>query len=60
MKRTEMQSQLGLKHEDHFREAYLVPVLKAGLMEMTISDKPNSRLQKRECVSPENVSARAF
>jgi ATP-dependent DNA helicase RecG len=46
MKRTEMQGALGLKHEDHFREAYLIPALRAGLIEMTIPDKPNSRLQK--------------
>lgn len=46
MKRTEMQAQLGLKHQDHFRDAYLVPALGAGLMEMTIPSKPNSRLQK--------------
>jgi hypothetical protein len=37
---------LGLKHEDHFRKAYLVPALKAGLIEMTIPDKPRSSKQK--------------
>ena len=46
MKRTEIQQALGLKHEDHFRAAYLVPALEAGLIEMTIPDKPRSRLQK--------------
>jgi ATP-dependent DNA helicase RecG len=46
MKRQEMQTSLGLKHEEHFREAYLVPALRAGLIEMTIPDKPTSRLQK--------------
>jgi ATP-dependent DNA helicase RecG len=46
MKRTEIQAALGLKHEDHFRAAYLVPALEAGLIERTIPDKPNSRLQK--------------
>lgn len=46
MKRTEMQSALTLKHEDHFREAYLRPALDAGFIEMTIPDKPRSRLQK--------------
>ena len=46
MKRQEMQASLGLKHEEHFREAYLVPALSAGLIEMTIPDKPTSRLQK--------------
>jgi len=37
---------LGLKHEGHFRTAYLTPALDAGYIEMTISDKPQSRLQK--------------
>lgn len=46
MKRQEMQASLGLKHEEHFRDAYLVPALSAGLIEMTIPDKPTSRLQK--------------
>jgi predicted HTH transcriptional regulator len=46
MKRSEMQQLLGLWHEDSFRAIYLVPSLKAGLVEMTIPDKPNSRFQK--------------
>ena len=46
MKRTEIQNLLGLKHEDHFREAYLTPALTAELVEMTIPNKPTSRLQK--------------
>ena len=46
MKRTEIQSALALKHEDHFREAYLRPALDEGFIEMTIPDKPRSRLQK--------------
>jgi len=44
--RRELQSFLKLKHEDHFREAYLIPAIAAGLFEMTIPDKPKSRLQK--------------
>ena len=46
MKRQEIQATLGLKHEDHFRKAYLVPALKTNLIEYTIPDKPNSRLQR--------------
>ncbi|MGI9077688.1 MAG: Fic family protein [Gemmatimonadaceae bacterium] len=46
MKRQKMQDALGLKHEDHFREAHLIPALDAGLIEMTIPGKPTSRLQK--------------
>ncbi len=36
----------GLKDRLHFVREYLSPALKAGLIEMTIPDKPNSRLQK--------------
>ena len=46
MKRTEIQARLGLRHEDHFREAYLVPALEAGYVAMTIPDKPRSSRQK--------------
>jgi len=46
MKRQEIQAALGLKHEDHFREAYLVPSLKLGVIEMTIPDKPRSSKQR--------------
>ena len=46
MKRAELQEVLQLRHEDYFREAYLVPALKTGLIEMTIPDKPRSGNQK--------------
>lgn len=46
LKRTEIQTRLSLKHEDHFRNAYLRPALNQGLIEMTIPDKPKSRFQK--------------
>ena len=46
LKRSEIQERLGLKHEDHFRDAYLVPALEAGVVEMTIPDKPRSRNQR--------------
>ena len=35
-----------MKHEDHFRHAYLLPALRAGLIEMTIPDKPRSSRQR--------------
>ena len=44
--RQHLQEALGLKHEDHFRKAYLSPALQAGLIEMTIPDKPRSRNQR--------------
>ncbi|MGD9973970.1 MAG: Fic family protein [Desulfatirhabdiaceae bacterium] len=46
LKRTEIQIKLGLKHEDHLREAYLLPSLNTGLIEMTIPGKPKSSKQK--------------
>ena len=44
--RDALMSQLGLKDREHFRTGYLVPALEAGLVEMTLPDKPTSRLQK--------------
>ncbi len=44
--RTNLQSMLRLKHRDSFMNAYLQPAIQAGFIEMTIPDKPNSRLQK--------------
>lgn len=41
-----LRSALGIKHRPNFRTNYLHPALKAGLIEYTIPDKPNSRLQK--------------
>ncbi len=46
MRREALQSVLGLLDRKSFRERYLKPPLADGLIEMTISDKPNSRLQK--------------
>lgn len=46
MNREELQSALALSDRKSFRERYLKPALDAGLVEMTIPDKPNSRLQQ--------------
>ena len=43
--RRALQDALGLKHIPHFREAYLLPALATGYLEMTLPDQPNSRLQ---------------
>ena len=45
MTRQCLQEALGLKHEDHFHKAYLTPAVRAGLIEMTIPDKPRSSKQ---------------
>jgi len=46
MKRVEVQEALGLSDEDSFRKVYLVPALEAGVVEMTIPDKPRSSKQR--------------
>ena len=46
MTRQELQSSLGLENDDYFRKAYLLPALQAGLIEMTIPDKPRSKYQR--------------
>ena len=46
MTRKNLQESLLLRGEENFRKLYLVPALEAGYIEMTIPDKPNSRLQK--------------
>ncbi len=43
---SEIQRRLSLKHRPTFRENYLRPALQQQLVEMTIPEKPGSRLQK--------------
>jgi len=42
----ELMGKVGLKSLKAFRENYLKPALEAGLIEMTIPDKPNSKNQR--------------
>jgi ATP-dependent DNA helicase RecG len=44
--RHELQNKLGLQSQASFRDRYMIPALEAGLIEMTIPDKPKSRMQK--------------
>ena len=46
MTREQLQKELHLSSQENFRKLYLLPALQNGLVEMTIPDKPNSRLQK--------------
>ena len=46
MTRQGLREALGLRNDKHFRKAYLLPALQAGLIEMTIPDKPRSRNQR--------------
>jgi Fic family protein len=43
---SELMQKLGLSHRPSFRNNYLHPALDKGFIEMTVPDKPNSRLQK--------------
>lgn len=45
MTNRDLRRALGLKNNPHFRRAYLIPALQAGLLEMTIPDKPRSKNQ---------------
>jgi len=44
--RFQSQTALGLKGQANFRDRYLQPAIEAGLIEMTIPDKPRSSKQK--------------
>jgi len=46
MSRDELQSRLKLKHRKNFRDLYLNPAIKSGLVELTIPTKPRSKNQK--------------
>jgi ATP-dependent DNA helicase RecG len=46
MSRQQLQQALALKHEDHFRQTYLVPALEAGLVDMTLPGTPRSSKQR--------------
>src|SRR5690554_7695751 len=44
--RGELQKMLGLSNRDYLRKSYLQPAIEAGLVALTIPDKPTSRNQK--------------
>jgi len=54
MTRAQLQGLLGLSDRKSFRERYLLPALRQGLIEITIPDKPNSRLQRYRLAGKDN------
>jgi len=50
LNREQLQQALNLKDRKSFRARYLKPALDAGLIEMTIPDKPNSKYQRYRLV----------
>ncbi len=46
MGRQQLQDALKLKNVEHFRKAYILPALAAGVIEMTLPDKPKSSKQR--------------
>jgi len=46
MSRIELMKSMGLKDRMHFAREFLLPAIEARLIEMTLPEKPNSRLQK--------------
>ena len=46
MSRSQLQEALKLRDRKNFRSVYLMPAIEAGLIEMTIPDKPTSMNQR--------------
>lgn len=44
--REKLQAAAGMRHREHFRKAYIEPLVTSGWIERTIPEKPTSRLQK--------------
>lgn len=49
--RRDLQQALDLKDSEHLRKAYLLPALTAGMIEMTVPDKPTSSKQRYRLTS---------
>ena len=57
MSPAELRKALGLTDRRHFRKAYLTPLLREGLIEMTIPDKPHSNRQRYRLTKAGRVRA---
>ena len=53
--RKEMQEFMGLAGRRNFSEKYIKPLPRAGKIEMTVPDKPNSRNQKYQKMNSEGI-----
>ena len=56
--RVAVQAALGLRGQANFRQRYLEPALQDGLVEMTVPDHPNSRVQRYR-ITPAGMSVLA-
>lgn len=52
---SDLMQKIDLSHRPTFRKNYLNPAINKGLIEMTIPDKPNSRLQKYR-ITPKGIA----
>ncbi len=59
MGRAELQAALRLTHRQHFIAVYLRPALEAGLVEMTLPDKPTSMNQRYRRTAPGDAMVRS-
>jgi fido (protein-threonine AMPylation protein) len=56
--RARLQEKLGLSDRKSFRALYLAPAMEQGLVEFTLPEKPNSRLQKYRVTSAGRAALR--
>lgn len=52
---SDLMQRLGMSHRPTFRKNYLHPAANKGLVDMTLPDKPNSRLQKYR-ITPKGIA----
>lgn len=57
--REELQHAAGMRNREHFRKAYLEPLLTSGWLERTIPDKPRSRMQKYRTTEAGRAASKA-
>jgi len=60
MSRAELMAALALKDEKHFRERYQQVAVSMGFIEMTVPDKPKSRLQRYRLTAAGQAKAQAL